>query len=429
MASPKARKKKSRRATTPLEKRIVIVGGGFGGVRAALTLSRQKPVATRIILISRDFHFEYYPVLYKVAVGHSPFEVCIPLPEIFAGTNVEIIEDTISEVDLQQRKLTGKSGSHYGYDYLVLALGSETAYFNIPGLRESALAFKSIHDALRIKNHIHEIFFKCDRADPAEKTCVHNIVVVGGGATGVELAGDLAVYARKLAQEHGLEPLIVTVNLIEAAPRLMSMLPPDISAVIKKRLHALGVNVFVNRMVVKGDIDGIFMKDMQMDARTVVWTAGVQPNQLYAAIDGLKRDKRGRIEVDKYLQARGFRDVFVIGDGAATPYAGMAQTANYDGEFVAHNISRRLERGTMRVYKPKKPIVVIPLGLGWGVANFRGIRVYGRLAWWLRQFADFRYLWSILPWRKALAAFRNGDTLYESCPTCCAHLANERPKK
>ena len=268
--------------------------------------------------------------------------------------------------------------------------------------------------------------------DPAEKVCVHNIVVVGGGATGVELAGDLAVYARKLALEHDLEPSIVTVNLIEAAPRLMSMLPTDISAVIKRRLHALGVNVFVNRMVVKGDIEGIFMKDMQMDARTVVWTAGVEPNQLYRAIAGFRLDKRGRVEVDKYLQARGWRNVFVIGDGSATPYAGMAQTANYDGDFVARNISRRLrpDGDTLRSYKPKKPIFVIPLGSGWGVALMRGLRVYGRLAWWLRQLADLRYLWSILPGKKALTAFRNGETLYESCPTCCAHLEKEKhPKK
>ena len=238
-------------------KKIVIVGGGFGGIRCALDLANQNLPGVDIILISDKPHFEYTPALYRVVTGRSPLEVCIPLREIFDGKDVEVLEDSITKVNVKEKKLKGSSGSKYSFDFLLLALGSETAYFEIPGLRDLCFGFKSINEALRLKRHLHELFSTCEKATMEEKVCSANIVIVGGGATGTELAGELALYARELAKKHNLRPSLVTIDLIEASHRLVPVMPEDISKVLKKRLHSLGVNIFLNRAVIKREIEQV----------------------------------------------------------------------------------------------------------------------------------------------------------------------------
>src|SRR3990170_2498990 len=196
-----------------MSKKIVIVGGGFGGIRAALDLSKKFPKGlpaeqadTKIILISDKQHFEYYPALYKVASGLSPLEVCIPLAEIFKNKNVEVIKDRVMNADLSKKTLKGESGSNYGFDILILALGSETAYFNIEGLKELAFGFKSINEALKLKRHLHELFESHLVATKEEAVSSLHILIVGGGATGVELARELSFYMQKIARSHKIDP-------------------------------------------------------------------------------------------------------------------------------------------------------------------------------------------------------------------------------
>ena len=399
-------------------KKIIIVGGGFGGVRCALDLAKKKLPNIKIVLISDRSHFEYHAALYRVVTGHSPLEVCIPLRDIFDGSDVEIIEDSISGVELEERQLRGRSGSRYSYDFLVLALGSETAYFNIPGLKELSFGFKSIHEALILKRHLHELFTACEQATAEEKVCAAHIVIVGGGASGTELAGDLAVYTRKLAKKHRLKPSLVTIDLIEAAPRLLPALPEDISTRVKKRLHNLGVNIFLNRVVVEEEVEKVYLKDMEMKTKTVIWTAGAKPNHLYSKIKGLLLDKKNRVIVDAFLQAKGINNVFILGDAAATLYAGMAQTAIRNASFVAETIIKKSHGRPVEVYKTKKPFYAIPVGPGWAAAAIGNHQFYGRLGWWLRRLADFRFFLSVLPFKKALLAFQNGKTLCESCSIC-----------
>ena len=162
--------------------KVVIVGGGFGGIRAALDLEKKVGDRAKIVLISDKPHFEYTPSLYRVVTGRSPLEVCVPLAEIFRGKRVEVIMDMVEAVSLKEQKVYGKSGSKYAYDYLVLALGSDTNYFNIPGLQESAFGFRSITEALRLKRHFHEAFSRCEVLSKEDKVCHTHIVVVGAGA-------------------------------------------------------------------------------------------------------------------------------------------------------------------------------------------------------------------------------------------------------
>lgn len=381
-------------------KRVIIVGGGFGGIRTALDLARLRPRDLEVVLVSDRAHFEYYPALYRVVVGGSAAETAIPLGTIFRGTKVKLVLERIASVDLTKHTLRGEAGFEAAYDYLVLALGSESAYFNIPGLAEHSYTFKSSYDALALKHHIENNLV-------TSGTNATNLVLVGGGPAGVELAGELAAFTRRLAAKHGLEASRVSINLFEAAPRLLPMMSPRVSERVRARLQLLGVNIFVNRAVMREEETGVLLKDMEMATRTVIWTAGVKPNALYNQISGLSFDKRGRVIVNEYCQPPGFPSVFVIGDGAAVEFGGLAQTALQAGAHVAKLIANNLHLVTP--FRPHEPAYSMPVGAGWAATVWHHHEFYGRLGWWLRRAADLRFFLSFLPLGKALRVFLAGN--------------------
>lgn len=401
------------------KKTIVIVGGGFAGIRCALDLYHRLGTTARIVLVSDRPHFEYHAALYRIVTGRSPMEVCIPLEEIFADTRVQIVQDTITGADTLKKTVRGSSDSVYHYDYLVLAPGSETTYFNIPGLEQRAFGFKSIDEALRLKNHLHGIFSSCVRTSAEDKECTAHVVVVGGGASGTELAGELVVYMKKLARQHQLDPSVVQVDLIHSGDRLVELLPEAVSHRIEQHLKQLGVRIMLNERLMKEEVERAYLKDMELKTKTVVWTAGVAPHHLIKSISGLTTDKKGRVMVDEHLQAQGAVNVFVLGDSAATPKTGMAQTALHDGSFVASIITHRIKRQPTPTYRSPKIIYSIPAGPGWAATVSGPKTYYGTVGWWYRRFIDWQFFKSFLPWRKALAVFMDDRHLSENCPICC----------
>lgn len=397
-------------------RKIVIVGGGFAGVRTALSLVQQQIADTKIILISDKPHFEYHAALYRLVTGSSPLEVCVPLREIFTNTSVEVIEDRVVSVDIKKQSMGGVSGAIYSYDYVVLALGAETAYFHIPGLEKLSFTYTSIHQALVLKRHLHEVFSACQNSPLQEKTCAARIVVIGGGASGVELAGNLVVYTKQLAKKHGMSPNLIRIDIVEAAPRLLPFLPVRVSQAVEKHLRALHVNVMTNETVMKEDVKGVYLKDSKMFSQTVVWTAGVKTHHLYSQINGLSLNAKGRVIVDNHLQAA--PNVFVLGDAAATPFSGIASTALDNGIYVANAIRRIIHGRPLASYIPHSYAYAIPVGPQWAVCGKGETLITGILAWWVRRLFDLQFFLSILPFPKALTAFRSHTTLVESCPLC-----------
>ncbi|MBI2048392.1 MAG: NAD(P)/FAD-dependent oxidoreductase [Parcubacteria group bacterium] len=400
--------------------KVLIVGAGFGGIATALTLAKAESSKLEITLISNKPHFEYYPALYRVVTGRSPLEVCIPITKIFQRAPVNFVLDEITELEPLIQTARGLSGRRYDYDYAILALGSETAYFEIPGLREFSFGFKSIQEALRLEKHIQALFKSCAGGEtkPEEKVCLLHFVVVGAGPSGVELAGELAGYLRQLARYYRVAENLITIDLFEGAGRILPTLNERVSELAAGRLRALGVNIFVNRPLVKEEGEQIMVRGLSAKTETVIWTAGVKPNSFFQKIPGLTFDQRGRVIVDEYLRVKNQERIFVIGDGAATPFTGLAQTAIRDGQSAGKNILRLAEQKPLQTYQPKKPSHAIPIGRGWGLAIIGTVIISGRLGWLVRRLADLRYFLSILPVRQALLAFRPGKKITDHCPIC-----------
>lgn len=391
-----------------IKKHIIIAGGGFAGIETARTIAKKSPKNTTIVLISNKSYFEYYPALYRVVTGTSPIEVCVPLEEM-VPSNVEILVDTITSIDVANKKITCQETGEYEADYVVLALGSQTTYFNIPGLSDMSFGFKSVSEANRLKEHITDLFKMHEHPSQNEMISHFHIVVVGGGPSGVEVAGDLAIFLQKIARLTHVDPSFITIDLIESNPRLVPTLPPDVSKRILRKLRMLGVNVFLNRRLERNEVEEVFMKDMSLKAKTVIWTAGTQINEIYSRTPGLELSDKRRIIVDEYMQAHGHKDVYIIGDAAQTPFSGLAQTAIYDGGYVGRRISALLKnKKSQEIYTPKKTGYSIPIGNRWGVLVMGPIRIYGYLAYVARHLIDFAYFSKILKPGKLISLFFEG---------------------
>ncbi len=388
------------------DKSIIVVGGGFAGIALARKLAfAGKKI--NITLISDKSYFEYYPAIYRVVTNAAPIEACIPLSDMLPK-NVDIIIDKIAKVDANLKSIIGESGMEYKADFLILALGSETSYFNLPGLSDLSFGFKSIGEAMKLKNHIDTLFEEHEHPSSSELVSHFHIIIVGGGPSGVETAGDLSRRLEKLAIKYKVDPSFITIDIIERASRVLPTIDPKASAHALTRLHKLGINVFLNRTLMSEEIEQVYMKDMSLKSKTVIWTAGTQINRLYNSIPGVQLSERKRVSVNEYLEMKGFDGVYVVGDGADTKYTGLAQTANVDGKFVADDILTRINGGGRVAYIPKPVGYIIPIGHNWALMSLGPIRIYGLFAYWARHLADFYYLSFILSPRKLFSLFFEG---------------------
>lgn len=372
---------------------IIVVGGGFGGVKTALELSKNKK--NHVTLISDKPDFQYYPALYSTATGGSHLQSWVPLGEIFADhDNVTIIIDSITSIDKASRTIKTVSGATHEYKTLVLALGSVTTYFGIEGLDHFAYGIKSHDEIMRLKQHLLRSFSTANTADT-------HFLIIGAGPTGVELASSLGAYLKHLKKKAGHTQPRASISIIEAAPRVLPRMSEKASAKVQAQLKKLGVHVELNKKVEAETADSLIVSGRPIKSHTVIWTSGVANNPFFKANESqFKLAPNGRVLVDKHLRVD--PHVYVIGDNALTPFGGLAQTALHDALYVSKQILGK----SNKQYTAKQPPVVVPIGNDWAIFEYKWIRFGGRLGSLIRQAADFTGYHDILPFGQALGVWR-----------------------
>ena len=383
----------------PALPRIVIIGGGFGGIAAAKKLKRAN---ARVTLIDRTNHFTFQPLLYQVATaGLAPSDITAPIRYILRRQkNTEVILAEAREIDIARRLVRIDDGAiEIPYDYLIIAAGSRHSYFGHDEWEPYAPGLKAVEDASEIRRRFLLAFELAEKsADEREQQEYMTFVVVGGGPTGVELSGAFPYIAKKaLAPDfRRIDTRKTRVVLIEAGPRILPSFPESLAMRATRDLEDLGVEVRVNSAVTKVGPDGVWIGDEQIRARTAFWAAGNNASPLGRLLD-VPHDRAGRIEVKPDLSAPGHPEIFIVGDLATIvqdgrPVPGVGPAAIQEGGFAAKNILRELAhlpRGNFR-YRNKGDLATI--GRSRAIADFGKVRFGGRLAWFLWLFVHIMYL-------------------------------------
>jgi NADH dehydrogenase len=388
------------------KKQVLIVGGGFGGVKCALTLSKDPNF--KITLISKSNNLTYYPLQYQRATSLGRVNSLIPLDELFHNKNVKIISEEVLSIDKVKQTIQTASKKEYSYDFIVFSLGTVTNDFHIPGVKEYAFDIKNDQSIKKFKEHIHEQVAKNHHLD-------QNYFVIGAGPTGLELAGNLTSLVKEISKNHGVKQSHINLTIIEASPRLLANLPIDSSRIISRRLKKLKIKIKLKSKLEMITDHSIIVNQKEYPSTSVLWAAGSKNNPFFEN-NNFTITSRGKISVDAYLQTD--RNIFVIGDNANTPYSGMAQTAIHDGEFVAKNLIRLINRKELKSYKVKKTISVIPIGHKWAAMIWGELRIYGYLGWLIRGIADligFHYLEN---WKQISKQYIYRNEFDEDCPVC-----------
>lgn len=389
-----------------MKKHVVIVGGGFAGVKLAQDLSDDPRF--RITLVTDRSDFRNYPTLYLTATGGKDMISSIPLAELFDGKRIEIVIDPMVSLDRQAKTITTKSKRRISYDGLVLSLGVVTNFFGIEGLSTYSHSIKSVEQAEAFKAHLHKQLIDAAKPDL-------NYIVVGGGPTGVELAGALPAYLNRMIKNHGLPKRRIHVDLVEAAPRLLPRSPRDVSRMVRRQLRRVGVRLYLGKTVQTQTADALMLNGKPVRSHTVVWTAGVA-NHPFFNEQGFQISPNRKVRVDQFLQAE--PGIYVLGDNADTPYSGMAQTALYDGKFIARNLRRIADGKDPKPYVAKRPVYVFPAGPRWAAVQWGPVRLYGFLGYVLRSLADLIAYHDYEPWWKATKRWAAMDDREKRCPYC-----------
>ena len=371
--------------------RVVIVGAGFGGLVAARTLSRHP---LRITLIDRKNHHTFQPLLYQVATaGISPGEMAAPIRWIMRHRrNVEVLLGEVQDFDLQ-RRVVKLPDIEIPYDYLILATGASHAYFGHDDWEPLAPGLKTVEDALEIRRRVLLAFELAERdAARGEHQAPLNFVVVGGGPTGVELAGTLAEIARRvLADEfRSIDPKQTKILLLEGGPRVLPVYPEDLSRSAEAQLRHLGVEVHTSAMVTKIEPSAVYVGETRLPASVILWAAGVAASPLNKKLNA-PMDRAGRVLVNPDLTVPGHPEVFVIGDAAflkderGKVVPGVAPAAMQEGKSAARNIERDLNHQPRKNFRYLDKGNLATIGRAAGVAEFGKVHISGYVAWlaWL----------------------------------------------
>ncbi|MEP6906887.1 MAG: NAD(P)/FAD-dependent oxidoreductase, partial [Pseudoxanthomonas sp.] len=396
---------------------LVVVGGGFGGLWATRALARDN---IRITLIDRCNHHLFQPLLYQVATaGLSSPDIAAPLRHILRKQrNVEVRLAEVRDIAVEARTVTLDDGSLLDFDYLLLATGATHAYFGHDDWAPHAPGLKTLDDALQLRRHLLLAFERAEaESDPALRAAWLNFAIVGGGPTGVELAGTLAEIARHtLTNEfRNINPSDARIHLIEAGPRVLSSFPEDLSENARLQLQKLGVEVSTGIPVTDINASGYQLGEEFIHARTVVWAAGVAASPLAKSLR-VPLDRAGRVLVQVDLSVPGFPHVFVAGDLASVqqggrPVPGVAPAAKQMGRHVAKVIRARLQGATAGAFHYRDFGNLATIGRMAAIVHFGRLKLSGVLAWWFWLAAHVFFL---IGFRNRLVVLLNWGWAYWS---------------
>ena len=377
--------------------RVVIIGGGFGGLNAAKTL-RRAPL--KITLIDRRNHHLFQPLLYQVATAAlNPSDIATPIRRILRNQkNVEVLLAEARLIDRASKTIALDKGS-VAYDYLIVATGARHSYFGHDEWTTNAPGLKSIGDALEIRRRILLAFEEAEREpDAAKRKAWLTFVIVGGGPTGVELSGALCEIAQHaLAKDfRHIDPTQAHVILLEGSPRVLPAYVPALSEKARQQLAALGVDVRTGNVVTAIDAEGVNVGDERIETRTVLWAAGVAGSRFGKSL-GAPLDRNGRVLVEPDLTIPGQPDVFVVGDlaslvidGAAVP--GVAPAAMQEARHAVKNVARAIQGEPLLPFRYRDKGSLATIGRSAAVADLGKIKLSGPLAWMAWLFVHILFL-------------------------------------
>ena len=389
--------------------RVVIIGAGFGGLSAAKQLA-QAPFD--VTIVDRHNYHLFQPLLYQVATaGLSPGDIASPIRGVLRRQkNIRVVLAKVSSIDTLRREVVAE-GRRIPYDYLVVATGAEHAYFGhdwssyAPGL-------KTIDDATYLRRRILLAFERAEtEPDPEERRRLLNFVVVGGGPTGVEMAGAIAELAKRAlaADFRSIDPRWARIILIEAGPRLLAPFDPALSEAARRSLEQLGVEVRLGASVTDCDCSAVSLGHERLQTRTIVWAAGVKASPVAEWL-GAESDRAGRVKVKADLSVPAHPDIFVIGDAAAAagldgnPLPGIAPVAKQQGCYVANLLRARIEGRTAPAFRYRDFGAMAAIGRKRAVAQIGAFKASGIVAWLLWSLAHIYFL---IGFRNRLAVAMN----------------------
>ena len=394
---------------------VVIIGGGFGGLNAAKAL-RKAPV--RVTVVDRHNHHLFQPLLYQVATATlSPGDIASPIRWILRhARNTSVWLGDVRTIDLQNRRIMLVDGASIAYDYLIIATGTSHTYFGHDGWAAYAPGLKTLEDALAIRRRILVAFEQAEReTNPVRQQRFLTFVLVGGGPTGVELAGTLAEIARQTRSEfRNIDTHKTRIVVIEAGPTILPSFAPALRDAARRSLSRLHVEVREHTRVTAVDDGAVMLDAERLEAGTVLWTAGVAASPITATLR-VPLDRAGRVIVERDLSIPNHPEAFVIGDAAAFVDAeghqlpGVAQVAIQGGTHAARTILRRIrgEPSQPFVYHDRGSMAII--GRGSAICDLRGLRFSGPIAWlaWL-----FLHIFELIGFRNRLVVMIEWATAY-----------------
>lgn len=431
-----------------MEKKIVIIGAGYGGILTAKKLAKRfkKYQNINITIIDKNPYHTMLTELHEVAANRVDDDsIKISLKKVFAGRRVNVIHDIVNKIDYD-KKVVFTSLGEYNYDYLVLAAGSKPTFYGIEGAEENAFRLWSYEDAIILREHIHEMFRKAAvETNLEQKKKLLSFYVVGAGFTGVEMVGELAEYVPYLCKKFDLDRDLVSIYNVDILSRTVSNLPEKLSKKVEKRLSKMGVKFKLNTNVVAIGKDYIETsangKSSRYNTNTVIWAAGIQSSDITRkAAEVMQSTNSGRIMVDKYLRSVDNESVYVIGDnmyfvpeGEEKPVPQMVENCEQSSDVAAKNIYAQVSgKGNLIEYKPTFHGVMVSVGSRYGVARVGTPKMMFNLpsflAMFVKHFINMVYFAQVAGWNKVFSYMKHEFfTIRNQRSFVGGHFSNRTP--